>query len=56
MPDPAYETELRDMFAAHAMHAWLRADDGDTKSVEDIAALAYEQADAMIRERRKDKP
>ena len=43
-----------DMFAALAMQAWLRIDgETDNKSEDDIAALSYEQADAMMRERDK---
>lgn len=41
------------MFAAMAMQAWLRNDGDDSKSCEDVAALAYEQAAAMMVERAK---
>jgi hypothetical protein len=44
--------ELRDMFAAHAMQALL-LDKRSTEGAEpeDIADLAYEQADAMLKAR-----
>lgn len=48
---PDYDLVLRDLLAAFAMHAILGNDlaSGDGQSDErDVAALAYEQADAML--------
>jgi hypothetical protein len=43
-----YESELRDMFAAHAMAALMNNVNWHDAEPEDIAAAAYEQADAML--------
>ncbi|HKY41350.1 MAG TPA: hypothetical protein VJN18_35700 [Polyangiaceae bacterium] len=46
--------DLRDMFAAHALQS-LMLDKAVSEGAEpeDLAELAYEQADAMLRERAK---
>lgn len=45
-------TELRDMFAVKAMEGLIAADTLFTMSMEVIARLAYEQADAMLKQRK----
>lgn len=47
--------DLRDYFAAKALPAYqeLRDSDGDVISFSEAAEMAYEQADAMIKERGK---
>ena len=42
---------LRDYFAAKAMQGLLSADDGFTMGSSLVAELAYDQADAMLKER-----
>ena len=43
---------MRDYFAAKAMQGLLAADTDWTMPVETVAALAYEQADAMLEARK----
>jgi len=40
--------ELRDFFAAHAMHARLAKEDGYVYHKQELAKIAYEMADAML--------
>lgn len=46
-----YKEELRDHFAGLAMSAHITADVNDTCPPDQIAEIAYRQADAMIRAR-----
>ena len=44
---------LRDFFAAKAMQGWTANPLPDDSSIQDVAAWAYRQADAMIEARTK---
>lgn len=46
------QTDLRDMFAAHAMQSLMLDPSFKGSEPEDIAAAAYEQADAMLKARK----
>lgn len=46
------EVTLRDLFAAHAMNG-LRCHYGTVVNSQRIASLAYEQAEAMLKERER---
>ena len=55
-PSPGYSVlgmTLRDYFAAKAMAVIMDWDSTDNDSVDDVAALAYMQADAMLEARAK---
>jgi hypothetical protein len=59
-PEPVYLTKdhainmtLRDYFAAKAMQAMRKSDTEDMLSARELATLAYQDADAMLKEREK---
>lgn len=45
--------DLRDYFAAKAMQGWSANPIPEDSSIQDVAAWAYRQADAMLAERAK---